>query len=278
MSTQDSQHGKDHQQGPSIPADEIYREQVLAAGYDLLSSLHDITFHQGDGQDLAVEATQDGIAYMVENLRHIAERAQSIATTTLESLQQAEAVRTWIVSAGPRWCANCGELIDVEYGEVRICRGRAEHEWCHLPNTRFPNATEQDEDRDRAYVIEDAEQAAYCEDRERSGGPRHDDHVTVTFPDGRRVEGAWYVPGPAPLSAPIVVTFDVTEVSPAGVVVISQATEVSPTGAQVSVSGLGEDFIEYGPPSLEDLARGAELAAAFTGLTQAQPTSDTTQE
>jgi hypothetical protein len=257
MSTQDSQHGKDSQQSPSIPADEIYREQVLMAGYGLLSELHDIDFHNS-GESLGFEATEYGITFMVDNLRDIAERAQKAATAALEALHQAEAVHTWLVSASPRWCANCGEEIDVEYGEVRICRGRAEHEWCHLPT-----ATEQDEDRDRACVIEEAEYTAYCENRERTGGPRHDDHVTLTFPDGRKVEGAWYVPGPAPLSAPIVMAFDVTEVGPAGVVVTSEASEVSPAGAQVSVSGLGEDFTEYFVSSLEDLARGAQMAAAW---------------
>jgi hypothetical protein len=247
----------EHQENTNIPADEIYRERVLMAGYDLLSELHDIDFHNS-GESLGFEATEYGITFVVANLRTIAERAQKAATAALEALHQAEAVHTWLVSAGPRWCANCGEAIDVEFGEVRICRGRAEHEWCHLPN-----ATEQDEDSDRENVLEEDEYTAYCEDRERSGGPRHDDQVTLTFPDGRTVEGAWYVPGPAPLSAPIVVTFDVTEVSAASVVVISRAAEVSPAGAQVSVSGLGEDFIEYGPPSLDDLARGAQWAAAL---------------
>lgn len=246
------------QQNTNTPADEIYREQVLMAGYDLLSELHDIDFHNS-GESLGFEATEYGMAFVVENLRTIAERAQATATAALEALHQAEAVHTWLVSAGPRWCANCGEAIDTEFGEVRICRGRAEHEWCHLPN-----ATEQDEDRDRACVIEEAEYTAYCENRERTGGPRHDDHVTLTFPDGSTVEGIWHVPGPAPLSAPIVVTFDLAEHSAAGVAVISEATDVSPAGAQVSVTGLGEDFIDYGPPSLQDLARAAEWAAAWS--------------
>ena len=230
----------EQQQSKSITADEIHREKVLVAGYELLSNLNDITFHNS-GDSLAFEATQYGLTYMVENLRSIAERAQRIATATLEDLHQAEAGHAWLASIGPKQCANCGRPIDIEIDEWQICRNQAEHTWCHRPD-----ATEQDEDSDRASVIEEAEYEAYCQDRERSGGPVHGDEVALTLPDGRKVEGTWYVPGPAPLSAPIVLLWN--------------GTEVTTAGAKVSVTGLVEDFSEIWVSSLEDLSHVAALA------------------
>ena len=228
----------EQQQSTSITADEIHREKVLMAGYELLSNLTDITFHN-NGESLAFEATEYGLTYMVENLRSIAERAQRIAISTLEDLHQAEAGHAWMTSAGPKRCANCGQSIDLEADEWQICRTLAEHTWCHRLNR-----TEQDEDIDRATVIEEAEYEAYCLDRECSGGPVHGDEVALTLSDGRKVEGTWYVPG-APLSAPIVLLWN--------------GTEITSAGAQLSVTGLVEDFSEIWVPSLEDLSRVAAL-------------------
>jgi hypothetical protein len=247
----------EHQDNTNIPVDEIYQEKILAAGYDLLSELHDLTFHQGDGQGLRFDIEHYGVSYVVEDLRGTAERARRIAVTAIEALHQAETIRNWLRSGRPAMCANCGDSIDVAE-EWRICRELPEHSWCHRPN-----ATEQ-EDHDRANVIMDAEHEAYCEDRDRAGGPRHDDIVTLTFPDGRTVDGDWYVPGPAPLGAPIVLDAD--------------GTEVSPVGAQINVSGLREDWIEYGPPSLQDLALGAAFAAAVAGIAPGQDEPATEHE
>jgi hypothetical protein len=241
------------QQSTNIPAGEIYREKVLMAGHDLLSGLNDITFHNG-GESLAFEVTHYGLEYVAENLRSIAERAQRSAATTIEALQQAEAGHAWMTSACAMRCANCGDSIDIEADEWRICRGWAEHTWCHLPNTRFPNATPEDEDADRASVIEEDEYAAYCIDRELAGGPWHGDSVELTFPDGRKVQGTWYVPGPAPLGAPIVLNWIVRD---------RRDVEVSPAGAHVSVIGLAEDTTDIWVSSLEDLAGGEKFAAGL---------------
>jgi hypothetical protein len=235
------------QQNESIPADEFYREQVHLIGYELLSDLHDLTFHQGDGQCLRFEVESFGVAYVVENLRRVTERAQAIAAAAIEALHSAEAARTWMVSGRPMRCATCGYDIDTEVVEEWwICRDVPEHTYCHRPDAG-------EEDQRRAWVVEDDELGAYCEDRERAGGPFHGDEVELRYPDGRSVYGTWYIPGLAPLSPPIVLD--------------NNDAEVDPAGAQVSVSGLGEDFTDYSVPSLEDLARGAQMAAALAGLT-----------
>jgi hypothetical protein len=239
------------QQNESVPAEEFYREKVCMTGWQLRSDLYDLTYHEGDGQSLRSEIENYGIAYMVENLRSIAERAQLIAAIAIEDLYQAEAARTWMGSGRPMRCATCGQDIDpVLVQEWRICREMPEHTYCHRPEAI------EDEDRCRAWVIEDDELGAYCENRERAGGPFHGDEVELRYPDGRSVYGTWYIPGPAPLSPPIVLD--------------SNDAEFDPAGAQVSVSGLGEDFTDYAVPSLDDLARGAEFAAAMVGQTQPQ--------
>jgi hypothetical protein len=246
------------QQNASSQAGEIYREQVTMAGYELLSDLHDLTYHQGDGQNLGFEVEQYGISDVVENLRSVATRARDIATAAVQALQQAEAGHSWMTSEAPKRCANCGYPIDVTaVDEWRICRDQPEHNWCHRFNPL--TSTEADEDSDRASVIEEDEYTAYCEDRERAGGPWHGDSVELVFPDGRTVQGTWYVPGPAPLTAPVVLDWNDTEADPAS--------------AQVRVIGLAEDDLDTPwVPSLEDLARGAEMAAALA--VPAQPENE----
>lgn len=231
--------------------EEAYREQVLMAGYDFLSDLRAITYHQsGDG--LAFMASTYGLDCVVEELQSLADRVQAIGTAATQSLAQAIARWGWAMAGRVKWCANCGGNIEAASSEWQICRGLPEHIWCHLPN-----ATSEDEDRDRAGVLNEAEEVAYCEDRMRNGGPHHGDSVELTFPDGRQVQGAWYVPGPAPLGAPIVLDW-------------SDDSDVSPADAQVQVIGTDAAFGGW-VLSVEDLRRREEFRAQ---LAQARALTD----
>lgn len=151
------------------------RDDVIEAHAALLGELHDIDFHNyADGcrdwyySGRSVEQIATDAVDLAERARQVADQAQAAVTAAV-------ARRDWLRSGRPLRCLGCGEVIDPSGEPWRVCRGFAEHDWCHHDQ---PNA----EDDQRGWTVEEAEGDAYSEDRLRSGGPYPGDVVEVTYP------------------------------------------------------------------------------------------------
>lgn len=151
------------------------RDEVIDAHAVLLGEIHDIDFHNyADGGDWFYSGQP--VEQITEQALHLAERVTQAACDARATIAAATARRDWLTSGRSLRCLGCGEVIDPSLGEWRVCRGTAEHDWCHHDDL----ATE---DLHRAATVELAEYDAHSEDRIRSGGPYPGDVIEVTYPD-----------------------------------------------------------------------------------------------
>ena len=161
------------------------RDDIIDAHAVLLGEIHDIDFHNyADGGDWLYSGQP--VEQIAEQALHLAERVTQAAADARARIGAATARRAWLTSGRPLRCAGCGEVIDPSVGDWRVCRGAAEHDWCHYDDDP---ATEDDQ---RRWTVEDAEDDAYSEDRIRSGGPYPGDVIEVTYPGtGHPITAIW---------------------------------------------------------------------------------------
>jgi hypothetical protein len=161
------------------------RDDIIDAHAVLLGEIHDIDFHNyADGGDWLYSGQP--VEQIAEQALHLAERLTQAAADARATIAAATARRDWLTSARPLRCLGCGEVIDPSLGDWRVCRGTAEHDWCHHEDDP---ATE---DNQRRWTAEDAEDDAYSEDRIRSGGPYPGDVIEVTYPGtGHPITAIW---------------------------------------------------------------------------------------
>jgi hypothetical protein len=160
------------------------REEVVAAHAALLAEIHDVDFHNyvdgGDWLHCGLPVEQ-----IAEQVLHLADRITQAAADARATIAAATARRDWLASGRLLRCVGCGDVIDPSWQEWRVCRGHAEHDWCHYDD---PAA----EDQHRGWTVEEAEDEAYSQDRIRSGGPYPGDVVEVTYPGRPRpVTAVW---------------------------------------------------------------------------------------
>ena len=160
------------------------RDDIIDAHAVLLGEIHDIDFHNyADGGDWLYSGQP--VEQIAEQALHLAERLTQAATDARARIAAATARRVWLTCGRPLRCAGCGEVIDPSLGDWRVCRGAAEHDWCHHDQPTM-------EDDQRGWTVEEAEDEAYSEDRIRSGGPYPGDVIEVTYPGtGHPIRAIW---------------------------------------------------------------------------------------
>lgn len=157
-------------------------DDVFEASAVLLGEIHDIDFHHySDGYSWLDGYTTDEAAQTTLDL---ADRLTTAAQTAATTIRASLARRDWLLSGARLHCLNCDEPINPRDDEWQVCRGLAEHTWCHAED---PEA----EDADRRFTIGEAEHAAYLEERARTGGPRPGDLVELHYPDGHTLRAVW---------------------------------------------------------------------------------------